>query len=58
MKFQLCKFNMFKKYKKRQVDKTCLFYKNVCLIDYPKNAIKMPAATAEPITPETLDDMQ
>jgi len=49
---------MFKKYKKRQVDKTCLFYKNVSLIDYPKNAIRMPAATAEPITPETLDDMQ
>lgn len=24
----------------------------------PKNAIRMPAATAEPITPETLLDMQ
>ncbi len=26
--------------------------------DYPKNEIKIPAATAEPITPDTLDDIQ
>ncbi len=49
---------MFKKTKKGR-SKTCLFYRVRCLSDhYPKNAIKMPAATAEPITPETLDDMQ
>ena len=26
--------------------------------NYPKNEIKIPAATAEPITPDTLDDIQ
>lgn len=25
---------------------------------YPRNEIKIPAATAEPMTPDTLDDMQ
>lgn len=29
-----------------------------CFESYPKNAIKIPAATAEPITPETFDDIQ
>jgi hypothetical protein len=32
-------------------------YCGICQ-SYPRNAIKIPAATAEPITPETLDDMQ
>ena len=38
--------------------KDCNFYNDETKNSYPKNAINIPAATAEPITPETFDDMQ
>lgn len=34
------------------------FFEGFPLFYYPKKEIKIPAATADPITPATLDDIQ
>lgn len=43
---------------KKSIDFRRCFFHIISKSDYPKNEIKIPAATAEPITPDTLDDIQ